>query len=418
MASGKKPSGSTSYDLQPLEEALSNRGLSGIYTRDFIQKLAEDTAKLRSGELSLASIKDNISAPIWLRNPFTNEVNAPNPGLRTYSGHWYNSYLRIAAHGYGRGPDLLIEARQKDGKIGPPDHVFDPTKTCAPVQLTSHTPHQDDQLEQKQQSWAICDDTYRSSNTRTLLQLQITCQHLQSNAPRIDKVVCMGLGGLTRQTGSLNGLDAWFRPYFQHIVALSISEALDDLYTEHPERYGGSTSPVKILAQDPGYSHSDKQILSEHGIAVVEDPHGLLAIDESTFVMSAFPSFPLYEIIADMLPAGPAAVFDASLPGDVSQVDSAMRCNEFAAPRVKRMFQGWQIYEPRWDEQELFEIGQELQLAVDWLPRMMLFFQPSSAEEPSVKVREDVQRRRDACNAMMLSGVRLWGQWLLRSVLG
>ncbi|OAG08543.1 uncharacterized protein CC84DRAFT_1174004 [Paraphaeosphaeria sporulosa] len=319
MASADIQAGATRYDLQPLEDALKARGLEGIYTRDFMVQLSNDTAKLRLGELSLAALKHEDTAPAWLRNSLTGEVNPPNPGLRTYSGHWYNSYLRIAAYGYGKGPDLLIKARHTDGLIAPPDHGFDPHKACSPVQLTSHAPHQDDQLTQKLQNWAVCNDVLGVSRTRTLAQLQIIQHYLQSGAPRIDKVVCMGLGSLSRQTGTLSGLDAWFRPYSQHIVALSIAKALDDLYEHQYERYGDNDTRVRVLAQDPGYSDSDKQVLAENGITVLEDPNGLIAIDEKTFVMSAFPSFPLYEIIADMLPgSGPAAIFDASLPASVT----------------------------------------------------------------------------------------------------
>ncbi|KAJ4352378.1 uncharacterized protein N0V89_007726 [Didymosphaeria variabile] len=420
MAPADKQSGATQYDLQPLEDALVARGLEGIYTRDFMQKLSDDTAKLRSGELSLAEVKDTKTGSAWLRNTLTSEVNPPNPGLRTYSGHWYNSYLRIAAYGYGRGPDLLVEAHHKDGRIEPPDHAFDPSKTCSPVQLTSHAPHQDDQLTQKQQNWAACNDLYAVSKTRALLQLQIALQHLQSGGPRVDKVVCMGLGSLTRQTGSLNGLDAWFRPYSQHIVALSIAQALDELYDQHYERYGEDKSKVRVLAQDPGYSNSDKQILVENDITVLEDPEGLLAIDENTFVISAFPSFPLYEIIADMLPAGPAAIFDASLPISVTDtpVSSSMQYNEFAAPRVKKMLQGWQAHELRWDEQELLDMNQKLKMAVDWLPRMRLFLKPndSSWEGDNEKVTEDILRRRNRLDEMVPSGVKLLRQRILRLI--
>ncbi|KAL1597838.1 hypothetical protein SLS60_008325 [Paraconiothyrium brasiliense] len=420
MAPADKQSGATQYDLQPLEDALVARGLQGIYSRDFMQRLSDDTAKLRSGELSLVQLKDRETGSAWLRNTLTSEVNLPNPGLRTYAGHWYNSYLRIAAYGYGRGPDLLVEARHKDGRIGPPDHVFDPSKTCSPVQLTSHAPQQDDQLTQKQQNWAACNHLYGASKTKALIQLQITHQHLQSGAPRINKVVCMGLGSLTRQTGSLNGLDAWFRPYSQHIVALSIAHALDDLYKQHHERYGEDQSRVRVLAQDPGYSNTDKQVLAENDITVLEDPNGLLAIDENTFVISAFPSFPLYEIIADMLPGGPAAIFDASLPMSVidAQISSSMQYNEFAAPRVKRMLKGWQAHELKWDEQELSDMNQKLKMAVDWLPRMRLFLKPSdsSAEGGTKKVADDMLRRKHRLDEMIPSGVQLLRQRILRLI--
>jgi hypothetical protein len=416
MASADKQAGATQYDLQPLEDALEARGLEGIYTRHFMQTLSDDTAKLRSGELSLAGIKHEDTAPAWLRNLLTGEVNPPNPGLRTYSGHWYNSYLRIAAYGYGKGPDLLIEAQHNNGRVGPPEHVFDPSKTCSPLQLTSHAPHQDDQLMQKQQNWAACNGSYGVSNTKTLLQLQITLQYLQSGAPRVDKVVCMGLGSLSRQADTLKGLDAWFRPYSQHIVALSIAQALDDLHEQHHERYGNSKSKVRVLAQDPGYSDSDKQVLAENDITVIDDPNGLIAIDEKTFVMSAFPSFPLYEIIADMLPDGPAAIFDASLPTSVTdaQFSSAQQYNEFAAPRVKKMLQGWRGHDLRWDEQELSNINQKLQMAVDWLPRMRLFLRENSSTAiDDEKIYNDILRRKGILDEMLSSGV----QWLRQRIL-
>ncbi|KAL5399327.1 hypothetical protein PMIN06_004901 [Paraphaeosphaeria minitans] len=412
--------GATRYDLQPLEDALEARGLEGIYTRDFMVQLSNDTANIRSGELSLAAVKHENTAPAWLRNRLTGEVNPPNPGLRTYSGHWYNSYLRMAAYGYAKGPDLLIEARHKDGLIAPPGHVFDPCKTCSPVQLTSHTPHQDDQLAQKQQTWAACNDVLGVSRTRTLIQLQIIQHYLQSGAPRMDKVVCMGLGSLSRQTGTLSGLDAWFRPYSQHIVALSIAKALDDLYEQQYERYGEIDTKVRVLAQDPGYSDSDKQVLAENGITVLEDPNGLLAIDENTFVMSAFPSFPLYEIIADMLPgSGPAAIFDASLPTSVTgpHVSSAMRFNEFAAPRVKKMLREWRAHALRWDEQELLEINEKLQMAVDWLPRMHLFLQGSSGlKNVDQRIEEDIHQRQNTVDEMLPSGIQWLRQHIIRLI--
>lgn len=420
MAPTDKPTEATRYDLQPLEDALKARGLEGIYTRDFMVQLSDDIAKLRSKELSLLEIKQTDKAPTWLRNSLTGEVNPPNPGLRAYSSHWYNSYLRIAAYGYGRGPELVIEARHRDGLIAPPQHEFDSSKACSPVQLTSHAPLQDDHLTHKQRDWAACNDVWSVSKMRTLLQLQITQCYLQAAVPRIDKVVCMGLGSLSRVTGSLNGLDAWFRPYSQHIVALTIAAALDDLYHRSYRRYGEDATKVRVLAQDPGYTNSDKQILADNGITVVEDPSGLIAIDEKTFVMSAFPSFPLYEIIADMLPgSGPATIFDASLPPSITSgtVSSAMRYNEFAAPRVKKMLQGWSAHAFRWDEQEFLDINERLQMAVDWLPRMHLFLRHRTATTAPVEIDAEIDEQMvqisDTIDELLPSGF----QWLRQRII-
>lgn len=417
MALQKQHLGPTAFDLQPLEDALAAHGLRGIYTRDFLQQLSSDTTRLRSGELSLRDIRSDSKAPLWLRNSFNNVVNAPNPGLRVYSGHWYNSYLRLAAHGYGKGPDLVIESRQNDGLISPPNNPFSPTEICAPVQLTSHAPYQDDNLAQKQQIWAHSCDNFLASKTRKLLQLQITTEHLQIGAPRINKIVCMGLGTLTRQTGSLEGLDARYRPYFQHIVALGIAQGFEELYSKHPGNFGEEVPQVTVLAQDPNYSESDKTLLAEKGITVLEDPSGLLAIDENTFVMSAFPSFPLYEIIADMLPNGPAAIFDASLPTD-GKLGSTMRCNEFAAPRVRKLLAKYRIYDFRWDEVELSDMNDKMQEALHWLPRMHLFFQPNPEDNDQLdpKIMEDIQERQQLVGTMLPSGAQLFYQRILRSV--
>ena len=404
----------TKYDFQPLEDALHAHGLNAIYTRDLVEKLSKDAADLRARNLSLATVKDPKAAPIWLRNVFTGEIDTPNPGLRLYTGHWYNSYLRIAAHGYGRGPDLANSTRHHDGLIAPPHHAFDPSQACAPVRLTSFYPSQDDQLPQKQLDWEACKNVFGASRTKTLLHLQITSQHLQSSAPRISKVVAMGLGTL-----SPNVLrpDDRYRPCSQHVIALSIAEALDNLYEQHPERYGQSTQRVCVLAQDPSYSESDKQLLTEHGFSVVDDPDGLLAIDKNTLIMSAFPSFPLFEIVADILPGGPAAIFDASLPTGFT-VDSLMTYNEFATPRVRKMLQGRLIHRLKWDESDLHQIEEKIPMAVHWLLDMKLFFQTASSEPTgnSNKVIEDIQRRENLIRSFIPGAFQLLRQRLFSAI--
>ncbi|KAF1972112.1 hypothetical protein BU23DRAFT_166138 [Bimuria novae-zelandiae CBS 107.79] len=242
---------------------------------------------------------------------------------------------------------------------------------------------------------------------------------MPSGSPRIDRVVCMGLGSFTRQTGSLEGLDPAHRPYFQHIVALSIAEALDDMYKQHSECYGHQSLPVRVIAQDPNYSESDKTVLAENGITVLDDPDGLLAIVKNTFVMSAFPSFPLYEIIADMLPGGPAAIFDASLPID-GHGDSTMAYNDFAAPRVRRMVALYRIHSFKWDEQELSDLNQKMHESMHWLSRMHLFFQPnlSGVDELSPIVVEDIQSREDLIKNMVPSGFQVLRQLFVRSIWG
>lgn len=63
---------------------------------------------------------------------------------------------------------------------------------------------------------------------------------------------------------------------------------------------------IPCYAQDPGYNSTDKKILSEVGIEVIDDPRGWLEVDEQSMIVSVSPNVPSKEIIADI--ARPAAI--------------------------------------------------------------------------------------------------------------
>jgi hypothetical protein len=129
-----------------------------------------------------------------------------------------------------------------------------------------------------------------------------------SNAAQVTNIVCIGHGNL----------GFGFASIMQHIVASSIAEDLTSLYKEYGQRL---PTPITIIAQDPAYSANDKTLLSRFPtpIRVVADPEGFLGINESSFVMSCYPSAPVKQMVADLAAdfasgKGPAAVLmnDAS----------------------------------------------------------------------------------------------------------
>lgn len=84
---------------------------------------------------------------------------------------------------------------------------------------------------------------------------------------------------------------ALLRSTWQHAFVLEIAELLSC----RPH----GTERVRCLAQDPDYTDKDKRALQSAGVEVVDDPKGLLQVDDATVVFAICPSFPLWQILAD-----------------------------------------------------------------------------------------------------------------------
>ncbi|EFX01332.1 hypothetical protein CMQ_6274 [Grosmannia clavigera kw1407] len=83
----------------------------------------------------------------------------------------------------------------------------------------------------------------------------------------------------------------------QHAMLLTVRDFLQDFQQS---------------CTDPAYDDADIATLTEHGITVIEDPHGFLAVDESAIVIAVAPSVPVRQIVADL--ARPAAMIWTRLP--------------------------------------------------------------------------------------------------------
>ena len=118
---------------------------------------------------------------------------------------------------------------------------------------------------------------------------------------QVTNIVCIGHGSLWRGHESI----------IQHLAACSIAKELTIIYEEAGRPLN---APIQIFAQDPDYTENDKRLLSclNPPIRVINDPEGFLAIDQSTLVMSCYPTVPIKQIIGDLAVAmnscGPAAL--------------------------------------------------------------------------------------------------------------
>jgi hypothetical protein len=79
---------------------------------------------------------------------------------------------------------------------------------------------------------------------------------------------------------------------YQHALAVTICKVLSEKNGENG---------IACYAQDPAYSEIDKLILNENGFTVLDDPHGLLQVDESTLVLSFGPDVPVKQVVLDLV---------------------------------------------------------------------------------------------------------------------
>ncbi|KAF2635771.1 hypothetical protein P280DRAFT_484428 [Massarina eburnea CBS 473.64] len=209
---------------------------------------------------------------------------------------------------------------------------------------------------------------------------------------RVKKIVCFGLGNMRTARGED---DTCYRDMhanqMQHLVACTIANTLSAMYAMHDANTmeiegGNNTDKIEILSQDPAYDAVEKKVLSSFSppIQVLDDPHGFLSVDEHTLTMPVFCSQPTEEIIADLLPNGPAAMLtnvdllDPQLGSHVEEdrVDS-MSVYDRRTPKVVNMYNGFEEtylshslgQRPNWEREEKHDRNTGL----TWLWRMKLY---------------------------------------------
>lgn len=102
----------------------------------------------------------------------------------------------------------------------------------------------------------------------------------------LTKIVGIAAGSLLREG---EWADAAF---FQHAAIHAIAQALH----------------LKAYCQDPAYAGTEKELLAQLDITILQDPDAFLEVDSSSVVMSICPGVPAKQIIADDQTYWPAAM--------------------------------------------------------------------------------------------------------------
>ncbi|KAK3936363.1 hypothetical protein QBC46DRAFT_218364, partial [Diplogelasinospora grovesii] len=106
----------------------------------------------------------------------------------------------------------------------------------------------------------------------------------------VTKIVALALGQI---------YDANKQRCRQHALVLALKQFI-------AKHNATDLDKVQCFAQDPQYEPVDKQVLAERGITVVNDPRGILEIDETSVVVTFSAAIPVWALIADM--ARPAII--------------------------------------------------------------------------------------------------------------
>jgi len=229
--------------------------------------------------------------------------------------------------------------------------------------------------------WTAC-------SSATLLREKFT-EAAKTNV-KINKIVCIGFGALRCvDGGSKRELkDQKFLPDFtlwspiQHFAAFTIADTLNKAY-----RVVDPDCPlVKILFQDPLYEPSDKifwELNKYNPMEFVQDPEGILAIDENTFVMTAhLPHWvPLLQIIADLVDGGPAGFICDKIPLDPEK--RMWRARDRGSPKVVRMLTNGYV-KTGFEKHEMeIELWENVAAKRDyWLWKTDCFLKPKPQPEP------------------------------------
>jgi hypothetical protein len=100
----------------------------------------------------------------------------------------------------------------------------------------------------------------------------------------VTKVIGLGLGPLVVKSRVFE------RCAFQHALISVLRQ-----------KFSISSS---ACVQDPAYTQRDRNILHSAGLTVLEDPQGLLELDEYSILLAISPNIPIKDIVADICRPG------------------------------------------------------------------------------------------------------------------
>ncbi|KAL5120015.1 hypothetical protein ACEQ8H_002113 [Pleosporales sp. CAS-2024a] len=145
----------------------------------------------------------------------------------------------------------------------------------------------------------------------------------------VQKIVCFGLGQISSRSELSDAL-------LQHFFAFDLASRINRVHAK-------DAAGVRVILQDPNYTPQVKDFLAggfnEGSLEFVQDPDGVLEIDESTIVMGIYLPmyFPLLQICADL--ARPVAIITDAIAVDVNK--HRYTWNDRSSPKVAKMLQSF-----------------------------------------------------------------------------
>ncbi|KAF2092509.1 hypothetical protein NA57DRAFT_82225 [Rhizodiscina lignyota] len=180
--------------------------------------------------------------------------------------------------------------------------TYNPLSICWTNGFAQHPRHT---LEQITDKFKMHEKSWREGDICPLITESICKMD-----PVPTKVIGLGLGTPDQCDGK--------GPFFQHAAIVTIAEVLKEK--------GGREAACMSFCQDPAYSSTDKELLEDLNVTVLESPMGFLEIDSNSIVVSISPNVPVKQIVADDRSHWPAMMIWA-------RIDSTEQEKEMYSPR-------------------------------------------------------------------------------------
>ncbi|KAF2252168.1 hypothetical protein BU26DRAFT_421735, partial [Trematosphaeria pertusa] len=372
------------YRITPvnLVEFESCHGRKRIFTRALLEQIVQKKWQTLE-ELAKPAEKMCLS-PISHESPYTGDawnIWMPQPGDKADTiGIEYLTRVELHPdhHGLAHPSPRVEKLREYNtGKMKMKDQWIPVPFVFEAYERLPCTVHENQVLMQKWHAHLKrTQELWRASHAYA--DVKQVFQAAAKLAVPIKRIVCFGLG-------KLNTRPEFYESALQHMTAFDIASILDGVY----HAADPSIPDIEVFVQDPCYTQKDQVLLRTlcPRVRFVEDPYGLLAIDEHTLVIAAYLPhfFPLLQIVADMLPLGfgPAGFIIDDIYLSDSQQWYAY-CNR-PSPNVLRMLKDYRPWMRGFDGKLL---GAELRRNVYgnrngkryWLEAMRVWIRPRSGK--------------------------------------
>jgi hypothetical protein len=362
-------------DLVAFEEQVL-RG-KPVFTKDLLEQFAAFVKNKTNGQQTL--LTDDVNGRLWWA--FRPSLTYRDWYRRDFE-FYYQNYCELAPDNRPERPSptrkILLELngdsmRHKD------EHI--PLPVCMLAADFKPHPGWDNDLGSFD-NWRLLFNRLRelwmASSSAALLRQKFT-RAAETNV-KIKNIVCFGFGCLALNQQRRPDFRFWSP--LQHFAALTIASTLSKVY----QARDAECPAVKIVFQDPMYEPSDSifwELSGYRDLEFVRDPHGFLAIDEHTFVMTAHlpHTVPLMQMCADLVEGGPAGFVCDKMKLDP---DERMWCTmDRGSPRVVKMLLNRYTksnFEGHVLERELWEEASDRRRY--WLWKMDCLLKPKSQLDP------------------------------------